>query len=533
MKAQKYFLVIDLGTGSGRAAVYDNHGNELGFESREWHHAEDPRYPGSVDFDTETNWQYLCDCIKGAIKKTRLKPTQISSVSATGMRLGTVCYDKGGEVLFACTNTDTRADKQTVELIEQGLAPKIYEIDGEWPGIGGPLVQLLWLRENEPEKFERIAHVTMLTDWVLYKLSGEYSVDPSCAGTSGMFDGQNRTWSEEIARWLNIPTSFLAPVNEAGTIVGQITPKTASETGLKEGIPVVQGGSDAGCGLLGRSVINPGEAALGGGSFWNASIITDNMLLDPQARAKILPHIIPGLWQLEGVCFYAGYMVRWFRDAFCQEEMRLAKKLGIDAYKILDEQASQVPAGAYGVQVSVAGVLDAKRWVVPPPTFIGWSIDNPDRSSKAVFYRALLENAAFQIRGTFELLNEISGINVESTPILGGASRSSLWPQIVADVLGKPILVPVVKEASSLGAAMCAAYGIGIYKDINEAAEQMVAWERVNYPSSNHATREIYREKYIQWRKIYQQLLQIVDLGIVEPMWKAAGVWMGDNGKND
>jgi autoinducer-2 kinase len=532
MKAQKYFLVIDLGTGSGRAAVYDNHGNELGFESREWHHAEDPRYPGSVDFDTETNWQYLCDCIKGAIKKSRLAPNQISSVSATGMRLGTVCYDKGGEVLFACTNTDTRADKQTVELIEQGLAPKIYEIDGEWPGIGGPLVQLLWLRENEPEKFERIAHVTMLTDWVLYKLSGEYSVDPSCAGTSGMFDGQNRTWSEEIARWLNIPTSFLAPVNEAGTIVGQITPKTASETGLKEGIPVVQGGSDAGCGLLGRSVINPGEAALGGGSFWNASIITDNMLLDPQARAKILPHIIPGLWQLEGVCFYAGYMVRWFRDAFCQEEMRLAKKLGIDAYKILDEQASQVPAGAYGVQVSVAGVLDAKRWVVPPPTFIGWSIDNPDRSSKAVFYRALLENAAFQIRGTFELLIDLTGITVIDAPLGGGVAKSNLWPKILADVTGVNIKVPVIKEVSALGAAICAAVGVGLFKDLKEGSLEMVQWESSHIPTKNNEIKFELKEKYNQWQKIFNSLMDVVDDGIVPPLWKAAGVRIGESIKS-
>ena len=523
-KKNKFFLAIDVGTGSGRAAVYDDHGDELGFHAQEWHHFKDPRYPGSMEFDTEGNWSIICNCIKGAINKSGLHSSQIDAISATGMRLGTVFYDRDGEVLFACTNTDTRADKQTSELIKQGLAPKIYEIDGEWPGIGGPLVQLLWLRENEPAKFERIAHVTMLTDWVLYKLSGTYSVDPSCAGTSGMFDGRKRTWSEEIADWLGIPMEFLAPVNEPGTVIGKITSKAADETCLKIGLPVVQGGSDAGTGLAGVAAVQSGKSYIGTGSFWNASIITDQMIIDPKARAKILPHIIPGLWQLEGVCFYAGYMVRWFRDAFCQEEIRLAKRLGIDVYKILDEQAAQVPAGANDVQVSVGGVLDTKRWIVPPPTFMGWDMNDSRKSRKEVFYRALLENAAYQIRGSFDLLYEITGIEIESSSILGGASRSSLWPKIIADVLGKPIKVPTVKEGSSLGAAMCAATGIGLYKNIAEAAMSMVSWEKIYYPKLDTKTKELYSRKYEQWREIFSDLIHLCEKGVVPPLWKAAGV---------
>jgi len=527
MPSRKYFLVLDLGTGSGRAVVYDDLGNELGYQAQEWKHSTDPRYPGSVDFDTERNWQILCECIRGAISKSGITPSEITAVSETGMRLGTVFFDKDGNVLFACTNTDTRADKQTAELIDRGLGPKIYEIDGEWPGIGGPSVELLWLRENEPETYDQIAQVTMLTDWMLFKLSGEYSVDPSCAGTSGMFDGRKRQWSEKIAGWLDIPMGILAPVNESGTVIGGITRQASREIGLPEGLPVVQGGSDAGTGLAGGAVVEPGQTYVGTGSFWNGSIITSEMVVDPEARAKILPHVVPGRWQFEGVCFYAGYMVRWFRDAFCQEEKRLARQLGIDAYKILDEQAAQVPAGAYGVQASVAGVIDTKRWIVPPPTFIGWSIDAPHQSHKAVFYRALLENAAFQIRGTFDLLSDLTGQEIDETPILGGASRSHLWPQIIADVLGKPIKVPVVKEAPALGAAMCAAVGAGIYRDLPEAVQEMVSWESTHYPTTNAQVRAVYQAKYEQWVALYARLMDLVEDRIMPPMWKAAGVRIG------
>jgi autoinducer 2 (AI-2) kinase len=527
MASRKYFLVLDLGTGSGRAVVYNDLGTELGYEAQEWKHSTDPRYPGSVNFDTDHNWHVLCDCIQGALSKSGVTPSEITAVSETGMRLGTVFYDKEGVVLFACTNTDTRADKQTAELIDRGLGPKIYEIDGEWPGIGGPSVELLWLRENEPKTFDKVAHVTMLTDWMLYRLSGEYSVDPSCAGTSGMFDGRKREWSKEIADWLDIPMNILAPVNESGTVIGKITAQAAQETGLPEGLPVVQGGSDAGAGLAGGAVVQPGQTYVGTGSFWNGTVVTGEMITDPDARAKILPHIVPGRWQFEGVCFYGGYMVRWFRDAFCQEEKRLAQRLGIDAYKILDERATQVPPGAYGVQASVAGVIDTKRWVVPPPTFMGWSIDAPYESTKYVFYRALLENAAFQIRGTFELLSSITGHEIGETPIIGGASRSHLWPQILADVIGIPIKVPVVKESPALGAAMCAAVGAGVYRDLPEAAQAMVSWESIHYPTTNEDIHKVYREKYQQWVTLFDRLMELVDDEVMPPMWKAAGVRIG------
>jgi len=289
----------------------------------------------------------------------------------------------------------------------------------------------------------------------------------------------------------------------------------------------VQGGSDAAAGLAGGAVVQPGQTYVGTGSFWNGTIVTDEMIIDPEARAKILPHVVPNRWQFEGVCFYGGYMVRWFRDAFCQEEKHLARQLGIDAYKILDERAAQVPPGAYGVQASVAGVIDTKRWIVPPPTFMGWSIDEPQQSTKAVFFRALLENSAFQIRGTFELLSDITGQEIGETPIVGGGSRSHLWPQILADVLGIPITVPVVKESPALGAAMCAAVGAGVYRDLSEAAEAMVSWESIHYPTTNEEVRVVYQEKYQQWVALFDRLMQIVDDEVMPPMWKAAGVRIG------
>jgi autoinducer 2 (AI-2) kinase len=517
------FIVLDIGTGSGRAAIFDEVGYQLALAASEWRHHTDARWPGSRTFDTEKNWQLLCDCISRALDEARISPQQISAVSATGVRLGTACFDESDEVIFACTNTDTRAHEEVAEIVARGLGPKIYEIDGEWPGIGGPASQLLWLRRRQPEIFSRVERVTMLPDWALFKMCHEYSVDPSGAGTSGIFDSRKRSWSAEICRWLDVPAEMLPTVNEPGTLIGQVTRRASDETSLPEGTPVVQGGSDAACALLGSGAVSAGDWCIATGSFWNASVITDEVVIDPTYRAKILPHVVKDRWQLEGVGFYTGYAVRWFRDAFLSMGS-VESNIGISGYRLLDELAETVPPGAHNLQFSLAGVMNARRWIVPPPVFLGWNLDEPGQSHLPTFYRALLESAGFQMRGTIEMLHHLVTADAREIPLCGGAAQSHLWPRIIADVLGKSLRIPQVKETAALGAAMCAGLGSGEFGNISEAVDAMVRWEAILLPADDERTTSTYDQKYREWKVVHDELLEMVKESKLRPFWMAAGI---------
>jgi autoinducer 2 (AI-2) kinase len=519
---EQYLMAIDIGTGRARAVVFDTEGNQVSVGEKEWTHKPSPEYPGASDFDTRENWTILCQCMQEAIKNSGTDPENIVGISCSTMRLATVCYDADGQEVFACTNTDARAIEETKQLIEDGLAEKIYEIDGEFPACES-LARLLWIRNKQPDVFEKIRHLNMLPDWVLYKLSGEHATEPSAAGCSGMFDGRNRTWSTEILEWCDLPTEFLPPVHESGTAIGRVTAQAAEETGLAEGTWVVLGGGDTMCGLAGVGSVKAGDATIQAGSFWGMEVLTDRMIIDPEIRMKTIPHVVPGLWLFEGVGFYTGLMVRWYRDSFCREDVAKARADGFDDYHYLDGEAAEVPPGSHGVQVFIGDLQNIRRWMHCAPTFMGWDIHSPEMSNKYVFFRALLENGAYQTLGHYQRLDELRGEKIQEVTMFGGGAQSKLWPQIVADVLQVPVRIPVVKEATAFGAALCAGVGAGIYESLPDIAPKLVQWERVHEPTKDQAVKDVYMRQYEQWRSIYQHLLDLVDMDLIAPMWRSAG----------
>jgi autoinducer-2 kinase len=515
----RYLLAIDAGTGSCRAVLFTEAGQQAAVSVREWSHREPPGVPGGQDFDVEAGWRAIAACVQDALHDADASGADVAAVSATSMREGVVLYDRAGRELWACPNVDSRAAEEAAELVREGAAEKIYAEAGDWVSITTP-ARLRWLARHRPDLLDQAGGLGMLSDWIVYRLSGAQVTEPSCGSSSGMFTLAQRTWSASIPALSGLPAGVLPPVVDPGTVVGQVTPAAAEQTGLQAGTPVVAGGGDTQLGLLGAGAA-AGEYTVVAGTFWQNTVLVPEPLIDPQARLRTLCHVTPGEWMLEGIGFYCGMSMRWFRDAFCGPEVAEARSRGVDPYTVMEEAAAQIPPGSNGVVAIMSNLMNARRWVHASPAFAGFDLGDPAASGRGACVRALEEAAAYVARGHRDIITGLTGLAFEEATFTGGAAKGRLWPQIMADVLGVPVHVPVVTESSALGAALCAGLGAGCYASLAELRPQLRRRGATYEPDPGAVAR--YDERYPAWREIYARMLGISEDGLLSPLWRAAG----------
>jgi autoinducer-2 kinase len=514
-----FLLAIDAGTGSCRALLFSEKGEQVAASLREWTHREPPEAPGGQDFDVAANWLLIAACIRDALRDAGATGDDVRAVAATSMREGIVLYDQAGQELWACPNVDSRSAAEAAELIEQGAADRIYAIGGDWVSITTP-ARLRWLARHRPEILASARGLGMLSDWIATRLSGVLATEPSCGSSSAMFSLADRTWSPQIARICGIDPAILPPVRDPGTVIGTVTRRAAEETGLAEGTPVVAGGADTQLGLLGAGA-REGEYTVVAGTFWQNTILLDRPLIDPEIRLRTLCHVVPGQWMLEGIGFYCGMSMRWLRDAFCEAEAAVARERGVDPYVVMEEIAVRVPPGSRGVLAIMSNLMNARRWAHAAPSFLGFDLSDPTGSGRGACIRAVEEAAAYVARGHRDIITDLTGSTFSELVFTGGAAKGTLWPQIIADVTGVPVHVPAVKESSALGAAICAGVGAGIYGSLTDLEPDLRVRSGTFEPVP--AAMAVYDERYATWRQVYQRMLDLCDDGLLSPLWRAAG----------
>jgi len=239
----RYLLAIDAGTGSCRAVLFTDAGEQVAACMREWAHHEPPDAPGGQDFDTEAGWNAIAACVRGALGEAGVGGKDVAAVAATSMREGVVIYDRAGREIWACPNVDSRSAAEAGDLIREGAAEKIYAEAGDWVSITTP-ARLRWLARHQPGILDAAGSLGMLSDWIVYRLSGVQVTEPSCGSSSGMFTLAQRGWSPSIPALCGLSPDVLPPVVDPGTVVGQVTAAAADQTGLRVGTPVVAGGAD-------------------------------------------------------------------------------------------------------------------------------------------------------------------------------------------------------------------------------------------------------------------------------------------------
>ncbi len=281
------------------------------------------------------------------------------------------------------------------------------------------------------------------------------------------------------------------------------------------------GGGDVQLGSAGLGVVKAGEVAVLGGTFWQQLVNMPTPKTDPNMDIRVNPHVVPGISQAEGITFFSGLVMRWFRDALCQGEVAQAQKRGVDPYTFLEQLASEVPVGSNGIIPIFSDAMHYGKWYHAAPSFLNLSID-PNLSSKGAMFRALEENAAIVSMLNLEAIFEFTGVQSDTVTFAGGASKGKLWSQILADVTGKEVKIPNVNEATSLGGAFACGVATGEYSSIAEVAKHLVTWEKAYEPNQENYLK--YQEVAEKWKRAYAAQLKLVDDGITTSMWKAPGL---------
>lgn len=509
-------MAIDAGTGSGRAIIHDLNGAVRGAAQEEWTHPVAPDAPGGLDFATGRNGALIDRVIARAIADAGISADRIAAVATTSMREGIVLYDENDAVIWACPNVDSRAQAEADMLVESGLADDIFRIAGDWVSITAP-ARLLWLRNNRPDLFTRIRRIGMISDWLATRLTGEYFTEPSAGSSSALFDLNRRDWSERLIGAVELDRAMMPQVTEPGTAIGTVRPDAAARCGLAPGTPVIAGGADTQLALLGLGR-RSGDATLVGGSFWQMTCLYDHPLIDPACGPRTLCHVRPGEWMVEGIGFLSGFALRWVRDAFIAP---ILSRTGasINAFDLLETLAQDAPAGA--VIATTACPMQSDNWRQPPLGFLGFDMNQP-APALGQLARAVMESGAFLAHRHLERLEALSGVRHEVLQFTGGSSQGTLWPQIVADVTGCEVDVPVARETTALGCAMLAATGAGLFPALDDAVRTMASpiERRV---SPDPAAQETYRTIATRWDEVTRAATELGARGTLEPIWRPAG----------
>ncbi len=495
----KFILVLDAGGGGGRAFVVDVNGRCWATSHREWTY----QYPGDarplgVEFAPDEFWRILCEVSRDVMTQYRLDPEDIIAVSSTSMREACVIIDENGRELYAGPNRDARA---IAEAGRQGDAygEKTYRLTGHWPAPIFASARIPWLARHRPEVIERAAGLLMMNDWILFKLSGKTASEPTNAAESGLLDINSLNWSTELADILNIPARLFVPIHKPGTVIGEVNEQAAEQTGLPAGTPVVVGGADTQCGLLGSGAVNIGDVGIVAGTSTPVQIVMNKPIIDPEGRTWTCPYLLDNTWVVESNAGATGISLKWFRDSFYQTEMAMAGASSGNLYALITEEANESPIGSNGVLAYIGPqIMNARVFKALPG---GFTVMQPldmlnESNGRSDFARAILESNAFAVRGNLEQVIQVAGLEPASIRVCGGSAKSEFWIQMLADVLGKTILVPLIKEGSAMGAAVCAAAGVGIYGDLDTAMERMIRYSSVTPQASLYSE---YTEAYRRW----------------------------------
>jgi autoinducer 2 (AI-2) kinase len=520
---KKYLLAIDAGTGSIRAVLFDTDGTQISFSQKEWTHLSEDGVANSMSFDFVSNWELVKGCIKDILSSKDIDPKDILAISSTSMREGIVLYDSDGVELWGVANVDARADKEVRYLKENfdGIEEQFYAQSGQTFALGA-LPRIMWLKNNRPELYDRVSNISMIGDWILAKLSKVIATDPSNGGTTGIFSLIDRDWACDMAKKTGIKDDIFCPCYEVGTVIGNISQDISDELGLSVDTKIVTGGGDVQLGSAGLGVVDIGDVAILGGSFWQQIVNIPSDTKPPKDMSiRINPHVIPAQSQAEGITFFSGLVMRWFRDAFCELEHIQSLQTGEDTYSIMERKSKDIPVGSYGIIPIFSDEMNYGKWYHASPSFINLSID-PKTSNRFSMFKSLQENAAIVSKINLDKIKSFSGISAKSITFASGASKGEQWCQILADVTGATIRVPKVTEATALGAAMSAGVGAGIYSSISEAAKKLVVWDREYQPNLENT--KLYDDIAKRWQKVYKAQLKLVDDGLTSSMWKAPGL---------
>lgn len=499
---RELLLGIDIGTSACKAAVFGEDGEVVAQTAAEYP-VSYPR-PGWAEQDPELWWQAVCVALRRLTGSGAFDPSEVAGVGVDGQSWSAIAIGREGRVL--CPTPiwmDTRAGDVCAAMRETVGEDRLFAVSGNPLSPSYTMPKVLWYKEHRPEVYEKADKILQSNSFIAFRLTGEVSQDPSQGYGWACWDMARGAWDEDLCRELGVRTSLLPPVAACSEVVGRVTGEAARLTGLPEGTPVVAGGLDAACGTLGAGVLHPGQTQEQGGQAGGMSICMDVCRAD--RRLILGAHVVPGLWLLQGGTVGGGGALNWFKREFGAAERAAAAWTGGSTFAEMDREAGNVPPGSEGLVFLpyLAGERSPLWDVHAKGVYYGVTF----AKTRAHFARACMEGVAYSLRHNLETARE-AGAEAGVLRAMGGAANSRLWTQIKADVTGCRIEVPGSDTATSLGAALLAGVGTGVYRNFDEAAERTIRIRRTVEP--NPETARAYEKGYRTYRRLYEKLKDLM-----------------------
>jgi xylulokinase len=496
------YLTFDIGTTSVKVVLYDREGRLAGKVIRNYSLTT----PAVNWYEADPNlyWESVVSGTREILATPGVTPREIRSISGCSQGETVIFIGADGRpVRPAMVWLDLRARAESDELAGLSTREELYRVTGQtdfdptWSAA-----KVLWVKRNQPDVFRKTKLFLLVEDYITWRLTGRACSTPNLMSSSLFVDVHTHRYWDRFVDYLGI-RDRLPELIEPGDLAGTLSQSAAAELGLAPGTMVVKGAMDQASSTVGAGNIRPGIVTETTGSVMGIGVTAMRFEPGRGARLPYQPHVLPGAILYLPYVQTAGSAYKWWRDMFCQEEVRQAGDLEA-AYDQMNSLAAQVPPGADGA--------------VFLPFLAGAGQPENDPDARGVLYgltlmhgkghgaRAIMESIAFTLR---KILSDFKGAGVEMNEVrsMGGGARSDLWLQIKADVIGLPLVRMEEEETSTLGAAILAAVRCGDHPDISSAAAAMV--RRGTRFEPDPRTADIYARSYSLYNDLYRALAPV------------------------
>ena len=486
----KYYIGADLGTSALKLLLVNVDGQIIKTVSRDY--AISYPNPGWSEQNPEDWWNAFVCGVKELI--SGLNSCDIRAIGVGGQMHGLVTLDKDDTVIRpAILWNDGRTDKQTDYLNTIVGKETLSSLTANIAFAGFTAPKILWMRENEPQKFARISKIMLPKDYINYKLTGVHCSDYSDASGMLLLDVKNKCWSNEMLEICGVTRQQMPKLFESYEVVGTLLPEVASQLGLNVDVKVVAGAGDNAAAAVGTGTVSDGKCNISLGTSGTVFISSDKFSVDKMNALHSFCHASGG-YHLMACILSAASCNKWFCESVLKTDDYTAEQSSVSDDMLGKNDVFFLPY-LMGER-SPINDTDARG------TFIGMRMD----TTRADMIQAVLEGVAFAIRDNLEIA-KASGIKIDSSTLCGGGAKSKLWQKIICNVLNIEINIPLTEQGPGYGAAMLAMVGDGNYSSVVECSEKLVKIKATISPKKEIADR--YEKQYLKFKEIYPSMKEL------------------------
>ena len=477
-----YYIGVDLGTSAVKLLLMEGNGKICNIVSNEYP-LSFPQ-PGWSEQKPEDWWDAVVDGIKKLVDG--FDASEVAGISFGGQMHGLVILDENDNVIRpAILWNDGRTTKQVDYLNNEIGKEKLSEYTANIAFAGFTAPKILWVKENEPENFAKIAKIMLPKDYIAYKMTGVHSCDYSDASGMLLLDVKNKCWSKEMMEICDVKEEQLPKLFESYEVTGSLTEKAAAALGLTTNCKIAAGAGDNAAAAVGTGTVGDGGCNISLGTSGTIFISSKEFGVDRFNALHSFDHAA-GNYHLRGCMLSAASCNKWWAEEILQTK---------------DFAAEQAPIQKLGENhVFFLPYLMGERSPHNNPdargVFFGMSMD----STRADMTQAVLEGVAFGLRDSLEVARNL-GIKIERTKICGGGAKSPLWKKIIANVMNLKVDVLENEEGPSMGGAMLAAVGCGAYPDVETIGKKFAKVVDTVEPDPELVAK--YEERYQKFRTLY------------------------------